>query len=340
MSLLNIGDLSVSEKQARDMARLAAQSAVAACAVFVIMQTAGLPEKFVGVLSAVLIVQPSIGSTLGEAFDRFLAALVGSAIGIACLIILPDGYGTAAALAFSMLVINAIAAIKPQWRYGVVAAVALSLGAEENALRIALDRSFSIGVGVAVGIITTFLIWPDTAEKRADRYLKTALIAAADRMKIVVKSATADTMHNSEEARQRYHESIEDARKAVGAVRLANAENLKKRLSRTEQLYNSVLILNRVDEEADEAVTSNKAFRDDVEAIRNSGCKIAKGLAEGNAGFEGLLDEIDKNLSSSKRLLSNYEDDPDQDMRTAALVFGLSQIALSLRSLVEAYEDE
>ena len=57
--------------------------------------------------------------------------------------LLPTGYGTAAAIALSILV-NAVAALRPAWRYGVVAALALALGSESNMLQTAMDRSLSI----------------------------------------------------------------------------------------------------------------------------------------------------------------------------------------------------
>ena len=53
-------------QEVKDTLRLALQAAVAAFVMVVLMHTLGLHEVFVGVLSAVLVVQPSIGSTIGE----------------------------------------------------------------------------------------------------------------------------------------------------------------------------------------------------------------------------------------------------------------------------------
>ncbi len=335
---MNFSLANFSKRDARDAARLAIQSAVAAAFLFVIMQAIGLPEKFVGVLSAVLIVQPSIGSTLGEAFDRFLAALAGSVIGIICLIILPAGYGTAVALAFSVFVINAVAAFKPQWRYGVVAAVALSLGAESNAVETALDRSISIGLGVAVGVLTALIIWPDTAEKRAERHLRSALRAAANRLEIVVKSANAEADKDVDDEREQYHTSIENARQSAQAVRLADSESVKKRVEQVEKFHNSVLILERVGQKTDDAIFAAEDLRKLIADFRNCGCEIARALADEEGDAHEKLGALDDRLSSIKDAQKNG--DGQDSILDEALVFGLHEVAESLRVFVEGSQPD
>ncbi|MEM8756940.1 MAG: FUSC family protein, partial [Planctomycetota bacterium] len=159
----------------KDAARLSVQTAVSAAAMYTLMRALGLPEIFVGVLSAVLIVQPSLGSTLGSGMRRVLATVVGCAIGVVTVLAIPYGYGTAGALAISMLVMNAVASFRPDWKYGVVAAVAISMSANENALQAAGFRALSIGIGVAVGILTSVVVWPEMASTRCERKLTETL---------------------------------------------------------------------------------------------------------------------------------------------------------------------
>ena len=71
-----------------------------------------MPEKFVGVLSAVLVIEKSVGQSLGSSFDRFAAPIVGCVIGILCLIVAPSGYGTVLGLAVSLFVMNFIAVFR------------------------------------------------------------------------------------------------------------------------------------------------------------------------------------------------------------------------------------
>ena len=71
----------VSKEKVRDAFRLALQSSISAVITYSLMQSFGLPEIFVGVLSAVLVVEPSIGNTFNQAQGRIVATIVGSAIG-------------------------------------------------------------------------------------------------------------------------------------------------------------------------------------------------------------------------------------------------------------------
>jgi uncharacterized membrane protein YccC len=163
-------------------------------------------------LSAVLVVQPTVGHTLGASLDRIVATLVGSVLGLLCLLILPGGYGTAVALGLCMFGVNLLAGFFPQWRYGVVAAVALALGSSENILETAMDRALAIGIGAVLGTVVTLVVWPDRAIVRAKRHLRLALHAITDRLDAAVDSASGGAHDDASQARRRYHKHMENAR--------------------------------------------------------------------------------------------------------------------------------
>lgn len=326
----------VSKREALDAARLALQSAIAAAAMFLIMRYFDRPEEFVGILSAVLVVQPSAGTTIGAARDRFLATLIGSLIGIACLFALPSGYGTAAALAFSMLMMNGVAAFRPDWRYGVVAAVALALGAENEMTQTALDRGIAIGIGVLVGALTTLIVWPDSARHRARRHLHQALRAIADFLDTSVKEARGEEA-DDQTARTRYHTNIENARSAASAIRIADKDDDVARVELVEKVYNSVLILNRVADATDAAADETKAMREDVDTIRVAGCEIAKGITDGETDHQDRIKKIQDTLKRVRKAVEENGSSPQAKMFDYALIFGLEQVADTLEDLVSAY---
>lgn len=331
--------LGVSEREARDAMRLAIQSAAAASGMFILMQSFGMPEKFVGVLSAVLVVQPSVGNTLGEAWDRVMATVVGSLIGLICLILLPTGYGTAAALAVSMLVINGIAGLRPEWRYGSVAAVALSLGSDTNLIETATDRGIAIAVGVAVGAIVSLVVWPDSATKRAHRHLRTALRAISVCLDSAINGARGEGEAISKDARRRYHSNIESARLATEGIRWGDREGVEDRIEKTARLYNSVLILNRVAEETDKITGENEDFADEIETLRDCGCAITTGLADNETGHSERIDEIQETLTRARDFVVSSEGDARAHLFRNAMVFGLGEVSDSLKDLVESFED-
>jgi uncharacterized membrane protein YccC len=337
----------VSPREAIDTARLAIQSAVAAAAMFALMQVLGLPEKFVGVLSAVLVVQPSVGNTLGEAMNRVVATVVGSVIGIACLWLVPGGYGTAAALALAMLLFHTLTGLRPEWRYGVVAAIALALGSEQELLATAKDRALAIGLGALIGAMSSVLVWPDSASQRARRSQRLALRATVSRMDAAVDSVEGDADPLDDDARRRYQTNIARARSAARGIRMANSAQVKSRIEWTERLYNSVLFLERVARSAQEGGNSlDPALDRRVDAVRSRVREVAEALCEGKPSPGGRLDEAREDLGQAVRSVSGAQgkqDEGDEGRRRvieSALVFALGEVEESLRQLVQACDSD
>lgn len=326
--------IDVSREDLRDAARLSLQSAIAAAALFVAMQAVGMPEKFVGVLSAVLVVQPTVGNTLAEAWDRVAATAVGSLIGVTALVALPGGYGTAVALAVSMAVMNAAAAFRPDWRYGVVAAVALSLRSDSDVFQTAQDRALAIALGAGVGVVTALVVWPDRASKRAHRHLRGALRAARTRLERAVERALGESEETASEARESFHSRLDAARSAAAGIWLGDEAAVRRRIDRTERLYNSILILHRVAEETDRALAEDDPLRERVETILECGCATLDALVEDDrdaARLQEIEDELDRIQDAGR---------PDDSEHWHALVFGLGEVRDSLRELLEAFDED
>jgi len=192
--------------------RRAAQSAVAASASFVIMDALGLQELFLGVISAVLIITPSVGGTMGAAFTRLQATAVGSLISLTCLLVLPDAWNTAAALAVSMLVVGGVTGIRPEWSYGAVAAIGIALPGDMGLFETASARALAIAVGATTGVLVSLLVWPDRAESRFDRHFRTALRASATRLSDALVAATAERADAAPpEHVSAYHRAVQEA---------------------------------------------------------------------------------------------------------------------------------
>lgn len=333
---MNLPFFDISRREARDAARLAIQSAVAAAMMYSVMEAAQLPEKFVGVLSAVLVVQPSVGNTLVKGWERFAATVVGCLIGAICLFVLPDGYGTAAALAFSMLAMNALAGFRPSWRYGVVAAVALALGADGTVFQTTIDRSLSIGIGVIIGILVSLIVWPDSASSRAERFLRSALRASADCLNDRLRQKT-DDRDRGDDAHQRYLSDIHTARDAAASIRIADRDSVEERLKAVERFHQSVTILGRVVDGADSLTEGRRELFEPIEVIRTNACRIATAISQGDADHEQAQQRIQKALVRLRDVVVRERDDPVKHEYRNALVFGLDEIETSTGRLIELY---
>lgn len=332
----------------RDALRRGVQSAAAAVASFAAARALGLGSEFLAVLGAVLILQPSVGGTMGAALSRLQATLVGSVLGFLGLFLLPEGWGTAAALAVAMLAVGTAAGLRSDWSYGAVAAAGMALGARGDLVATALDRGAAIALGAAVGVTVALIVWPDRAEARFERHLRAAMRATATRL----SDAVAATMEAGREAApadhvSAYHKALGLAQESVDAARFVDHEEMRRRLDAVRRLYNSVIILDRAAEAQESPVASAEALRGQVEQLRRSACRVLTALAEGKEPEEegsggdaaekvGDLGGIDAALSRLRE--AQAEDDPTSDLHRTrnALAFGLHEVRRSLVALIEA----
>lgn len=214
----------------RDAVRRGLQAAVAAAAFFVVARAYDLPEVFVGTLSAVLILSASSDGSLKSGFDRVLSTLVGSAIAVACVFTLPPEWGTLIALGMAVAVMAFVSVLRPNWQYGLVATIALSIGATHDLLDVTVDRLVSIGIGAAIGIVVSFTVWPERAAGRYQRHRADVLTALTGRLARLEAAARdgGDDIVSPEDDRE-YHVAYgklleaKDA-KSVGEVSGANEE--------------------------------------------------------------------------------------------------------------------
>lgn len=312
----------------RDVARLALQSATAAAASYLLLRALGLPEVFVGVISAVLIVKPSLGSTMGSGMQRVFATLVGCVIGVATMWAIPYGYSTALALAISMLVMNAIAGFKREWRYGVVAAVALSLGAEADLVQAATDRALSIGIGAAVGILTSITVWPDHATSRAHRRLAAAML--------VLFRALRDGGNDDADRHwiADYRAAIADVNTLIANIRVAENGDLARQRDALEQLAVAVTLFTHV-------VHADPLHRDDAEeckvllgAIRDAAGNSAARIEATIRSMNGTDDAIRKAIGEICHAVDGPRTDDGHQSETGHAAFDLA-----LSELTSAFQD-
>lgn len=324
----------------KDALRLALQSATAAILAFVIIKSIESKEVFLCVLSAVFIVEPSIGNTISQAKSRVVATIVGSIIGFTISTIIPSNVGTAISLGVSMLVINFITGFKKSWRYGIVAALAIALASESGILNVTIDRLIAIAIGVCVGTLVTFIIWPDKSEDRAKRYMKEALKAANNRFNSAIANTKQKDNEDGSKHASLFHKYINLAEDMTENVRFSDSDNLKSRIKYIRTLYNSIIIIHRVGQESQTNVideTSN--IEKDTEKIKALVNTILENLSKGK--------EIDDSTSKDffetiKDLIENVkisEEDTSVNILRHTFIFGLTEMKQSMKTLIELYSN-
>jgi uncharacterized membrane protein YccC len=319
--------------EARGVARAAFQSAAAAVATYLALRAVGSDELLVGILSSVYILTPTIGGTMSSSLQRVTATLIGSAIGIACLLLLPDTWGTVAALGLSMLVLGGVSHLRPAWTYGMVAAVALSLHAEEQALSVALDRGTAIAIGAAVGTLATFIVWPERAATRFHRRLAAAQGAIARHAAAALDRARGtDSGEKIRDAERAYHDSMAHAREAASVARFPRGGRREELLHATDRLYHSLTLIDRAIGQAEaDPVSRREDFGDRVEALREKALEvldIVRGDAEGDA--KAAFNRLGEETRRARAILAGDDMDDDGHLRRATLLFGMEEVREAL----------
>lgn len=318
-----------SGRELRDALRVALQSAISAAVLFILMEAIGMPEKFVGVLSAALVINPGIGSTLSSAWKRVAATAIGAGIGCLCLWVLPGGYGTAVALGISLFVMTGIAGLFPQWQYGVVAAVALALGSDSDLVQTSIDRTLAIGLGVLVGSASSFVIWPQKSSTRADAFIRDALKATKEFLKASVSETDDDLSDESpdelDSLNNRYSRMISSARSEAGNVNFADNGNLMDIIKSTEWLHSALVTIRQIAMNKDNIDGDDKKATKMLADIKENIAQVLDDITDkkSQADQDGI-DGIGSQVEEFRSLVSKDETrDNWNHVNRATLVFAL-----------------
>lgn len=146
-----------------DSLRQTVRVIVATASAFAAYKTLGLHEGYWAVFTVLIVMQASIGGTLGAATDRLLGTLLGAVLG---------GMGAALRradtleLGLVLITVTGIAAliasIRPRLRIAPVTAAIMLLSAPPGASvqLFVRDRIIEIGLGGAIGVLAAMLILP------------------------------------------------------------------------------------------------------------------------------------------------------------------------------------
>ena len=122
-------------------------------------------------LTAVIVMQASVGGSLKAMVDRFLGTIGGAAWGAAVTSALPhgDSLSTGVALVVALLPLAGLVAFRPAFRVAPVTAVIVLLGAPDQygVLHTALERVFEIDLGSIIALAVALLISPTRAHGMA-----------------------------------------------------------------------------------------------------------------------------------------------------------------------------
>jgi len=145
--------------------RLSLRMTVAGLLAFALAELLGLAQGYWAVLTAVIVVQASIGGSLKAGIDRLVGTLGGAAYGALVGLLVPHAEPVVrgAALALSVAPLALLATLKASFRVAPITAVIVLLGGaaqQDGPLASAIGRVTEIGLGCIVGLGVSLLVLP------------------------------------------------------------------------------------------------------------------------------------------------------------------------------------
>jgi uncharacterized membrane protein YccC len=157
---------------------------------FAVAHLIGLSQVYWAVLTAIIVMQASIGGSLKAVIERLLGTIGGAGWGVAVTLAVPHGgaFSLGLALAVALVPLAALAAFRPSYRIAPVTAAIVLLGhsGESGVVATALDRVFEIGLGSVVALAVALTVSPARAHELLCAAGRDALALMADQVKLLL----------------------------------------------------------------------------------------------------------------------------------------------------------
>ncbi|HXU99333.1 MAG TPA: FUSC family protein [Caulobacteraceae bacterium] len=332
---------------------LSVRIVIAAMAAFTLGHLLGLQQTYWAVLTAIIVMQGTVGGAIKAIADRLIGSLAGAVWGVIVAIAVPHGdtlhLGLAMALAIAPLAVAT--AFNPAWRVAPVTAIILLLTPTSHTLgpvAAALNRMLEVGVGSLVAAAVALVLAPSRAAADLAHAAATALDAMAE---LVTAAMDRLTRERTPDALDSLHARI---RAALAAAEAAAAEVHRERyvtlagafdpapLSRTlRRTYHDLIMIHRATLEplpaADALAPPAQAFAAaTAELMRRVGAALtarrpppsAEPEKAARAAFARAIATL-RGAGATRGLAA------DEVARLFGLAFALEQLGANLDDLIE-----
>ena len=249
----------------RAEARHTVRVMAAVLAAYVLYATLDLPQGYWAVFTTLIVMQASIGGTVGASVDRMYGTVLGAVVGggaAALRTLTPFGLsptGLGVALVASAGITAFVAMLRPNMKVAPVTAAIMLLSASGKLgpLHAAAYRVVEIGVGSVIGVAATLLIFP--ARSRAVVATRTGAVLAS---LAELLGHYADWLEQAEvEPSEALHPLHDRLRAEIGSVEQAVDDTERERAARLGDHHLSPATPRTLWRIRSEAVTLGRALR-------------------------------------------------------------------------------
>ena len=241
----------------RARAKQAARTTVAALASYAVGSWLGLPQLVWTVVTALIVLQVSVGATIGAGIDRMAGTLGGAVVGALVALAQPQlGLPDWAALIVAVAPLALLAAAYPRLRIAPLTAVIILLAVPPDlaAPVAALERVVEIALGTAIGLAASLLVFPARAGNFLRRHSADALTQIAWLVEAHLAAALAPAQPLEILDRQAA------LRRAVAAAEASAAELERERAAHVGDAVDGAVVLRSVRRLRSDAAILNRTI--------------------------------------------------------------------------------
>ncbi|MGE3875510.1 MAG: aromatic acid exporter family protein [Parvibaculaceae bacterium] len=331
--------------------RHALRVVTAAIAAFALVRLLGLPQGWWAVITALLVVQTSVGGSLKAALDRLWGTIAGALYGAVVAMAVPHvtDVGLGLAIAVAILPLAYLAAVNSMFRVAPVTALIVMLpiyGQAGSPLASALDRVIEIVIGNIVALAVTLLIMPTRAHTQLREAAARVASLNADLMDRLMDGLTRDP---GRQGVQPFQAKIRAALKQAETAAEEAARERKMRVSDDRDPEPVVRTLYRVRHDLvmagraavkplPEAIIAD--FTPLLDALRRDAGAMLRGISASlvNRTAAPAIDAYQASVRALGQAIEGLTDDrkrlPQEDVaRLFTLRFALEQLGEDMRDL-------
>lgn len=196
--------------------KLALRVTIAGTLAYAVTRILDLPQGYWAVITAVVVMQASVGGSLKAAVERFSGTLAGAVYGGLVAAFVPHASSSSLGLAIvvALFPLALLAAVKPAFRVAPITSLIMLLPPTGQAIgpfASALDRVLEITLGNVVGVVVSLFILPARAHTLMSEAAARVVSLNADLFSVFIEELTAGPKGRS--ALQKLHPQIRSALK-------------------------------------------------------------------------------------------------------------------------------
>jgi len=341
------------------------QVAVAGVVAFLIAHYTKLPQGYWAVITAVMIVQASIGASINAAADRIVSTSVGTIIGYLVAVSVPSTFvGTVAGLFIALVPLAMMAAKNPSYRIAPLTAAILFIAAPSHAsvFLSGLHRVIEITIGSVIGVAVAFLVFPSRAETTLRKEAGKAIALLAELFTLEVEGldhpddkAGKDQIAATKAQLGKHYRTIDTLTKAVEKEqqsRLSEGQIDPRRLGRDLQRLNAAVTflpsVKHLERPEDGTETLAAPLQTVSAATRDYLDALASAVIDGTEpppldNLRKVYAQFSEEAAAARQAAT--QDKSFQERRQvegfiAAFKFALDQVPNSLEDLVDSFTED